>query len=77
MKIGFPSRFLLILALVIAAFIPSHAQTAEQLKRASELFKRGTENYKNNRDDAAIADFTEYLKIRPTVAAAWFNRGIA
>lgn len=77
MKIGFASRCLSILALVIAAFVSSQAQTAEQLKRASELFKQGTENYKNNRDDAAIADFTEYLKIRPTVAAAWFNRGIA
>lgn len=55
----------------------SQGQTAEQLKRASELFKQGTANYSSARYDAAIANYNEYLKIRPTVAAGWYNRGLA
>lgn len=52
-------------------------QPTEQLKRASELFKSGVDKYQKLQYDAAIADYTEYLRIRPTVAAAWFNRALA
>ncbi len=52
-------------------------QPADQLKRASELFKSGVEKFQKGQYDAAIVDYTEYLKIRPTVASAWFNRALA
>lgn len=54
-----------------------YAQPPEQLRRASVLFQSAVEKYDKMQYDAAISDYTEYLKIRPTVAAAWFNRGIA
>ncbi len=53
------------------------AQPADQLKRASELFKSGVDKYQKGQYDAAIVDYTEYLKIRPGVATAWFNRALA
>lgn len=67
-------------ATVLAAFllaITAYAQPPEQLKRASELWKQGIANYEGRRYDAAIANFDEYLKIRPDAAAGWFNRGIS
>lgn len=68
-----------ILAFFLLAVVTlfSFAQPPEQLKRASALFKSAVEKYDKGQYDAAIADYTEYLKIRPTVAAGWFNRGIA
>ena len=53
------------------------SQTAEQLARAKVLFDQGLANYERKQYDAAIVDFSEYLKIRPNIAGAWFNRGLA
>lgn len=55
----------------------SLAQTAAEIKRASDLFKQGTEKYTKGQYDLAIADYSEYLKIRQNVASAWYNRGLA
>lgn len=64
--------------LVLAALaLPVRSQTAEQLKRASELFKQANGDYSAGRNDAAIAGYTEYLKIRPTASTGWYNRGLA
>ncbi|HCA58436.1 MAG TPA: hypothetical protein DEP46_10670, partial [Blastocatellia bacterium] len=53
------------------------SQTADQLARAKVLFDQGLANYERKQYDAAIANYTEYLKIRPNEPAAWFNRGLA
>lgn len=53
------------------------AQTAEQLARAKVLFDQGLANYERGQYDAAINDFTEYVKIRPAEPAAWFNLALA
>lgn len=53
------------------------SQTADQLARAKVLFDQGLANYERRQYDAAIANYTEYLKIRPSEPAAWFNRGLA
>ena len=64
--------FVLLLFPVLAS-----SQTTEQLARAKVLFDQGLANYERKQYDAAIADFSEYLKIRPNIAGAWFNRGLA
>jgi tetratricopeptide (TPR) repeat protein len=51
--------------------------TPDQLKRASELYKQGVEFYDKNQFDQAIEKYNEYLKIRPNVADAFYNRGLA
>ena len=66
-----------VFATVILVCSSSQAQPPDQLKRASALFQGAVEKYDKGQYDAAIIDYTEYLKIRPTVAAGWFNRGIA
>lgn len=53
------------------------SQTADQLARAKVLFDQGLASYERKQFDAAIANYTEYLKIRPNEPAAWFNRGLA
>lgn len=68
--------FLAITSLFLLACF-SFGQTAAELKRASELFRQGTEKYNKGQYDAAIADYNEYIKIRPNAASVWFNRGIA
>ncbi len=71
------ARSIAVLGAILLAFGVSIAQTPEQLRQASALFKSATEKYNKSQYDAAIVDYTEYLKIRPTVAAGWFNRGLA
>lgn len=70
-------RLLLGLCLSLLAVAAAFAQPADQLKRASDLFKSGVDKYERRQYDAAIADYSEYLKIRPAVATAWFNRALA
>lgn len=69
--------FLAVIATAIIFCGSVHAQPAEQLKRASELLKQANESYSNNRYDDAVAKYSEYIKIRPTIAAGWYNRGLA
>ncbi len=69
--------FLAAIAIAIIFSSSAHAQSAEQLKRASELFRQANESYSNSRYDDAIAKYSEYIKIRPTVATGWYNRGLA
>lgn len=66
-----------LIATVIFIVGTSIGQPPEQLKRASELFRQGSESYSNNHYDDAIAKYSEYVKIRPTVAPGWYNRGLA
>lgn len=66
-----------LLACLAVAVSFTFAQTAEQLARAKVLFDEGLANYERRQYDAAIANYTEYLKIRPSEPAAWFNRGLA
>lgn len=77
MTLRVSTKCFLIAAIAVAVAVSTNAQPAEQLKRASELFKQGNDNYSGARYDAAIANFTEYLKIRPNVATGWYNRGLA
>ncbi|MEQ1604389.1 MAG: tetratricopeptide repeat protein [Pyrinomonadaceae bacterium] len=53
------------------------AQPTDRLKEASDMFRAATEDYRANRLDAAIEKYTQYLKIRPDAASAWYNRGLA
>lgn len=70
-------KYLVLPILIFVLNTAVGAQPTDQLKRASQLFDQGLDHYRNNRYDAAIASYTEYLKIRPTVAVAWYNRGLA
>jgi len=46
-------------------------------KRATEIFLRGNTNYNNRNYEAAVADYSEYIKIYPTSPDAYYNRGLA
>jgi len=68
---------LVLSAIILLTFaIVSFGQTAEELRKATEFYNQGIEFYKNDQYDKAIHSYTEYLKIRPAVAAAWYNRGL-
>jgi len=67
----------LITVIFLVSAVLTFGQSAAQLKRATELFNQGTAAYQNDQWDQAIANYTAYLKIRPDVSAAWFNRGLA
>jgi tetratricopeptide (TPR) repeat protein len=67
----------LLTVIFLVSAVMTAGQSAAQLKRATELFNQGTAAYKNEQWDQAIRNYTEYLKIRPTVSDAWFNRGLA
>lgn len=71
------SRLFLMILAGIGLVCATIGQTPEQLKRASELFKKATADYTAGRNDAAISGYSEYLKIRPNVATGWYNRGLA
>lgn len=63
--------------LIISFAAVSSAQTAEQLKQASKLFGQAIKDHNSGQFDQAIYKYTKYLRIRPNVAAAWYNRGLA
>ena len=65
------------LAILLFTCAATYSQTAAELQRGSRLLDQGIEKYKRGQYDAAIADYTEYIKIRPNQPAVWFNRGIA
>jgi tetratricopeptide (TPR) repeat protein len=66
---------LTIILLFLTGF--SLGQTADQLKKATELFNQGLA-YQNNQEwDKAIESYTEYIKIRPNHSGVWYNRGLA
>lgn len=46
-------------------------------QRATELFNKAIQQYEARQYDAAIANYTEYLKIKPNSSSAYFNRGLA
>ncbi|MGB5012472.1 MAG: tetratricopeptide repeat protein [Pyrinomonadaceae bacterium] len=77
MKFAYVRIISLVLSTVLVSLVSLYGQTPEQLKRASEHFKQGNEHYRNDRYDAAIASFSEYLKIQPRGETAWYNRGLA
>ncbi len=65
-------------AIILLTFVfVSFGQTAEELRKATEFYNQGVEFYKNDQFDKAIENYTAYLKIRPNVANAWYNRGLA
>ncbi|MCB1023728.1 MAG: tetratricopeptide repeat protein [Acidobacteria bacterium] len=69
-----------ILALLLFAFAlcaASFGQTTAERRQASEIFKQATNDYNRGQYDLAISKYTSYLKIRPNIAAAWYNRGLA
>jgi len=77
MKAGYPIKVLFLASISLTGTLSLWAQPADQLRRASELFKQANESYSNSRYDDAIAKYSEYIKIRPTVATGWYNRGLA
>ena len=77
MKFAYVRMILLVMSTVLVSLVSLYGQTPEQLKRASEHLKQGNEHYRNDRYDAAIASYSEYLKIQPRGETAWYNRGLA
>lgn len=49
----------------------------EVYKRATQIFVRGNTNYNNRNYEAAIADYSEYIKTYPNSPDAHYNRGLA
>lgn len=76
MKFRSRSKLRLVFALLVFA-CAAVAQPPEKLARANEYWKKGVEAYNAQQHDTAIANFNEYLKIRPDAAAGWYNRGIS
>lgn len=70
-------QFLGIYLFILYASFLANAQPPTQQQRASALWKQGVTNFQEQRYDAAISNFTEYLSLRPDAAAGWFNRGIS
>lgn len=50
---------------------------AEKKKRGDGLYSSGVFNFRGDKFEAAVADFSEYLKIFPNSAEVFFNRGVA
>lgn len=63
--------------LISAAVLAIAAQPGGNGNQATQLFNKATEQYNARQYDAAIADYTEYIKLRPDSSAAYFNRGLA
>lgn len=65
------SGFAILAAVAIISAQPSVDQ------RATQIFNKAIEQYNARQYDAAIANYTEYLKLKPNSSAAYFNRGLA
>ncbi len=75
-------RFALRLYFVVIVFCscfatPAAAQTPAEFENADKFFDQALNDYDAKRYDAAIKNYSEYIKIRPKVGAGWFNRGLA
>ena len=53
------------------------AENNESLGSAEAYLRRGTERFERGDFDGAIADFSEYTRLRPDDAAGWYKRGNA
>lgn len=71
------SRSLALSLLIFVAAALAVGQTATADERATQLFNKATDQYTARQYDAAIANYTEYLKLRPNSSAAYFNRGLS
>ncbi|MFZ1700636.1 MAG: tetratricopeptide repeat protein [Pyrinomonadaceae bacterium] len=69
-KAGFALLVLLQLAFVL------NAQTADQIRRAKELFQQGLVFQEAGQYDAAIQRYTAYIAIRPERANVYYNRAL-
>lgn len=63
--------------LLVSASASVTAQPSSTDERATQLFNKATEQYTARQYDAAIANYTEYLKLKPNSSAAYFNRGLS
>jgi tetratricopeptide (TPR) repeat protein len=63
--------------LISAAALSIAAQPGANGDQAAQLFNKATEQYNARQYDAAIANYTEYLKLNPNSSAAYFNRGLS
>lgn len=75
MKTFFSAFALAAAFLVFAGGIDAQVSTTATDARA--LFDRATAKYERREYDAAIADYNEYLRLRPGDSSGWFNRGLA
>ncbi len=66
----------LILAAVLAVGLVTDASAASRPRTATQFYERGNDRFSRNLD-AAIADYTSAVKLDPTLANAWYNRGNA
>ncbi|QQS32055.1 MAG: tetratricopeptide repeat protein [Acidobacteriota bacterium] len=70
-------RYLAALFLLSAGVMSFQAQPATADQQATQLFNRASEQLTAGQNDAAIANFTEYLRLKPNSSAAYYNRGLA
>lgn len=72
-------RLLLLFAIVVGIVATENviAQSAADQQRALQIFQQALDKYTKGQYDAAIADYTAYLKIRPDDAGGWFNLALA
>lgn len=67
--------FISVTALFSLYSCASTSSKQESLNDAEAYYNRGVDYYQNGEYDQAIADFSEAIRLDPTMAMAYSNRG--